>query len=126
MVFKKIIHETFNDENKTIWMIIPVLFVLRWRDIDNEYSYLRRIVISFNAVKLFGDIGKEILGYLPNPNSDFLLTYLANKYGAVMVIGIVASVAAIIITGCIASAKSKNQLGLVMGENSSLLMRLVS
>ena len=48
-------------------------------------------------------------------NSDFLLTYLANKYGALMVVMIVATVAAVIITGCIAAAKSKNQLGLVMG-----------
>jgi len=66
-------------------------------------------------VNFVGGSGKEVLGYLPNPNSDFLLTYLANKYGALIVVAIIASVAAIIITGCIASAKSKNQLGLIMG-----------
>lgn len=84
-------------------------------DLDNEYSYIRRTVLSFNTVNFVGDTGEEVLGYLPNPNSDFLLTYLANKYGAAMAMGIIASVVAIIITGCIASARSKNQLGLVMG-----------
>ena len=82
---------------------------------DNDAAYVTKTVRSFNTVNFIGESGKEVLGNLPNPNSDFLLTYLANKYGAVMVVAIVASVAAIIITGCIASARSKNQLGLIMG-----------
>ena len=83
--------------------------------LDNDAAYVTKTVRSFNTVNFVGGSGKEVLGYLPNPNSDFLLTYLANKYGALIVVAIIASVAAIIITGCIASAKSKNQLGLIMG-----------
>ena len=83
--------------------------------LDNDAAYVTKTVRSLNTVNFIGGSGKEVLGYLPNPNSDFLLTYLANKYGALIVVAIVASVAAIIITGCIASAKSKNQLGLIMG-----------
>lgn len=83
--------------------------------LDNDAAYVTKTVRSLNTVNFVGGSGKEVLGYLPNPNSDFLLTYLANKYGALIVVAIVASVAAIIITGCIASAKSKNQLGLIMG-----------
>ena len=84
-------------------------------DLDNDAAYVTKTVRSFSNVNFVGDTGKAVLGHLPNPNSDFILTYLANKYGAVMVAAIVASVAAMIITGCIASAKSKNQLGMVMG-----------
>ena len=83
--------------------------------LDNDAAYVTKTVRSFNTVNLIGGSGKDVLGYLPNPNSDFLLTYLANKYGALMVVVIVASVAAIITIGCMASAKSKNQLGLIMG-----------
>ncbi|MBQ6588088.1 MAG: FtsW/RodA/SpoVE family cell cycle protein [Butyrivibrio sp.] len=84
-------------------------------DMDMDQSYVTKTARSFNDVNFVGDTGKKVLGYLPNTNSDFLLTYLANKYGALVVVMIVATVAAIIITGCIAAAKSKNQLGLVMG-----------
>ena len=84
-------------------------------DMNMDQSYVTKTVRSFNDVNFVGDSGKKVFGYLPNMNSDFLLTYLANKYGAFIVIMIVATVAAIIITGCIAAAKSKNQLGLVMG-----------
>ena len=83
--------------------------------LDNDAAFLTRTVRSFNEVNMVGDSGKELLGALPNPNSDFLLLYLANKYGLVIVLVVVAAVVAMIVTGCIASAKSKNQLGLVMG-----------
>ncbi len=84
-------------------------------DMNMDESYVTKTARSFNDVNFVGDTGKKVLGYLPNMNSDFLLTYLANKYGAFIVVVIIATVAAIIITGCIAAAKSKNQLGLVMG-----------
>ena len=84
-------------------------------NLDNDAAYVTKTVRSFCDVNLVGNTGKEVLGYLPNPNSDFLITYLANKYGLIMALVIVASVVAIIITGCIASAKCKNQLGLIMG-----------
>lgn len=83
--------------------------------LDNEASYITKTVRSFTDVILVGNSGKEILGALPNPNSDFLLLYLANKYGLLLVIAIVATVLSAIIIGCIASVKCKNQLGLVMG-----------
>ncbi len=83
--------------------------------LDSDAAYITKTVRSFSTVSIVGDSGKEILGNLPNPNSDFLLLYLANKYGLMIVLAIVATVATIIITGCIASSKSKNQLGLVMG-----------
>ncbi len=84
-------------------------------DLDIEEAYVTKTVRSFGDVNFVGDTGKKVLGALPNLNSDFLLTYLANKFGAVMVVLIVATVAAVIITGCIAAARSRNQLGLIMG-----------
>ncbi len=83
--------------------------------LDNDAAFVTRTVRSFNKVNMVGNSGKELLGALPNPNSDFILLYLANKYGLVLVLIVVTAVAAMIITGCITSAKSKNQLGLVMG-----------
>lgn len=84
-------------------------------DLDNDAAYVTRTVRSFGDVNLVGDTGKDVLGSLPSPNGDFLLTYLANRYGALFVAAVVAAVAAVIITGCIATAKCKNQLGFVMG-----------
>lgn len=82
---------------------------------DNEASYVTNTVRSLGTVNFVGNTGKDVFGVLPESNSDYLLTYLANRFGALMVIVILATVATVIITGCIASAKSKNQLGLVMG-----------
>jgi cell division protein FtsW (lipid II flippase) len=84
-------------------------------DLDNDAAYVTRTVRSFGNVNLVGDTGKDVLGSLPSPNGDFLLTYLANRYGLLFVAAVVAAVAAVIITGCIATAKCKNQLGFVMG-----------
>ena len=83
--------------------------------LDSDAAYVTKTVRSFGTLNLVGDTGKEILGALPNPNGDFLLLYLANKFGLIIALVVIAAVAAIIITGCIASAKSKNQLGLVIG-----------
>ena len=83
--------------------------------LDNDASYITKTVRSFTDVALTGNTGKELLGALPNPNSDFLLLYLSNKYGLLLVAIIVAAVSSVIIIGCMASVKSKNQLGLVMG-----------
>ncbi|WP_051538313.1 FtsW/RodA/SpoVE family cell cycle protein [Butyrivibrio proteoclasticus] len=82
---------------------------------DYDASYVTRLVRSYSDVNLVGGSGQEVLGNLPNCNSEFLLTYLANKLGLVAVISLVASVFAVIIMGCLFTVRSKNQLGLVMG-----------
>lgn len=96
---------------------------------DNDASYMTRTVRSLTDVLFVGDSGKEILGALPNINEDFLLTYLANRYGLLLVAFIVALVLALIVMGIISSVKSKNQLGLVMGAgcmNVLLLCALIN
>lgn len=95
--------------------------------LDSDAAYITKTVRSFVTVNMIGDTGKEILGALPNPNSDFLLLYLANKFGLLVVLVVIVAVAAMIITGCLASVGSRNQLGLVMGAGcmNVLLVNLV-
>ena len=94
---------------------------------DSDYAYTTKMVRSFNVVELFGGSGKEILGYLPNPNGDYLFLYIANKYGLIAAQAMVVAVLVIIIMGFMASMKSKNQLGLVIGAGcmNVLLLNLV-
>lgn len=94
---------------------------------DSDYAYTTKVVRSFNVVELFGGSGKEILGYLPNPNGDYLFLYIANKYGLIAAQAMVVAVLVIIIMGFMASMKSKNQLGLVIGAGcmNVLLLNLV-
>jgi cell division protein FtsW (lipid II flippase) len=82
---------------------------------DNEQGYVTRIVRSLAGVNLLGDTGKEIFGSLPDVNCEFLLLYLANRYGFAIAISTVVAVLAVVIMGILACTRCKNQLGLVMG-----------
>ena len=83
---------------------------------DGDAAYVINNVRSLlREVHLFSGTGKNVFDLLPNPNSDYLFVYLINKYGLVVAFLPVIAAASLIITGFIASARCKNQLGLVMG-----------
>ncbi len=82
---------------------------------DNEQGYVTGMVRSLAVVNLLGDTGKDVFGTLPGPNDEFLLLYLANKFGFIIVALLVIAVVTVVIMGILASTRCKNQLGLVMG-----------
>lgn len=78
--------------------------------------YLTRILRELNSdLALFGGNGKELIGYLPGYNRDYIFSYVLSTYGTFAGILLVVILAALVI--CIFSSviNQKNQLGCVIG-----------
>ncbi len=82
---------------------------------DNDMTGSGSIFGFLDTVNLIGDSGKELSGYFPDPTGGFLLLYLTNRFGLVMGLYVVVTVAVMIIEGFLAIAESRDQSGLVMG-----------
>ena len=78
--------------------------------------YLPSMLREFcRDILLVGNSGKDVIGYIPDFNSDYVFTYILNSYGLMAGIIVIAVLAALVMFLFGATMKQKNELGLVMG-----------
>lgn len=71
---------------------------------------------------IFGGSGKELIGYLPNFNRDYIFAYVLNTYGIIAGILLIAVLAALVISIFSTVINQKNQLGCVMGCGCGMIL----
>lgn len=75
-------------------------------------------------IVLIGNSGNDVIGNLPNINSDYIFSYILNSYGSIAGIFIIAVLASLVMFIFSASIKQKNELGLVMGVGCGMIISL--
>ena len=68
--------------------------------------------------------GNDVIGSLPEFNSDYIFSYILNSYGSIAGIVVVAVLAALVMFIFGASIKQKNELGMVMGFGCGMIILL--
>ena len=80
---------------------------------------------TFSKDILFvGNSGNDVIGSLPEFNSDYIFYYILNSYGSIAGIVVVAVLAALVMFIFGASIKQKNELGMVMGFGCGMIILL--
>ena len=80
---------------------------------------------TFSKDILFvGNSGNDVIGSLPEFNSDYIFSYILNSYGSIAGIVVVAVLAALVMFIFGASIKQKNELGMVMGFGCGMIILL--
>ena len=92
---------------------------------SGEEFYLTSILRTFSKDILFvGNSGNDVIGSLPEFNSDYIFSYILNSYGSIAGIVVVAVLAALVMFIFGASIKQKNELGMVMGFGCGMIILL--
>lgn len=90
---------------------------------SGEEFYLTAMLRAYRKDILFiGNSGNDVLGSLPEFNSDYIFSYILNSYGGIAGIVVVAVLAALIMFIFGASIKQKNELGMVMGFGCGMII----
>lgn len=87
-----------------------------------EINYLQNTISGFlRSSKVIGNSGKEVVGYLPSYNSDYIFTFISTYYG--LFVAIVVTVILLFTISKIfsISLRQKNQLGMLMGVGCGLI-----
>ncbi|MDD3412831.1 MAG: FtsW/RodA/SpoVE family cell cycle protein [Lachnospiraceae bacterium] len=83
---------------------------------SGDASYMTTLLRSYLSNSFFvGNSGNEMVGYLPNLNSNYIVAYVSSTYGIIVGIAVSCILAALIIKIFSISFKQKNQLGMIMG-----------
>lgn len=72
----------------------------------------------------FGNSGKDVIGQLPNFNSDYIFAYILNSYGSICAILVIAGLALLVTMIFHLSLKQKNELGMMMGFGCGMIFLL--
>ena len=92
---------------------------------SREGFYLTSMLRTFSKDILFvGNSGNDVIGSLPEFNSDYIFSYILNSYGSIAGIVVVAVLAALVMFIFGASVKQKNELGMVMGFGCGMIILL--
>ena len=92
---------------------------------SGEGFYLTSILRTFSKDILFvGNSGNDVIGSLPEFNSDYIFSYILNSYGSIAGIVVVAVLAVLVMFIFGASIKQKNELGMVMGFGCGMIILL--
>ena len=92
---------------------------------SGEGFYLTSMLRTFSKDILFvGNSGNDVIGSLPEFNSDYIFYYILNSYGSIAGIVVVAVLAALVMFIFGASIKQKNELGMVMGFGCGMIILL--
>lgn len=75
-------------------------------------------------VPWFGNSGKDVIGQLPNFNSDYIFAYILNSYGSICAILVIADLALLVMMIFHLSLKQKNELGMMMGFGCGMIFLL--
>lgn len=92
---------------------------------DGESFYLTEILRRMcQDIPWFGNSGKDIIGQLPNFNSDYVFSYILNSYGSIFALLIIAVFAVLVTMIFHLSLKQKNELGMMMGFGCGMIFLL--
>lgn len=96
-----------------------------WLFATGDASYMSNILRSLcTDIAFIGNSGKDVVGTLPDFNSDYIFSYILNSYGSIAGIIIVAALAVLILYIFSVCLKQKNELGLVMGFGCGMILLL--
>ncbi|MDE6686430.1 MAG: FtsW/RodA/SpoVE family cell cycle protein, partial [Lachnospiraceae bacterium] len=96
-----------------------------WLFATGDTSYMINILRSLRAdIAFIGNSGKDVMGTLPDFNSDYIFAYIINSYGSIAGILIIAALAVLILYVFSVCLKQKNELGLVMGFGCGMVILL--
>ena len=125
-----------------VFMVLPImlLFVMYTFHLLEEYQearirsfisasgdgfYITSMLRAFSRdILLIGNSGNDVIGSLPEFNSDYIFSYILNSYGSIAGIIVIAVLAALVMIIFGASIKQKNELGLVMGLGCGMIILL--
>lgn len=83
---------------------------------NGDANYLTGLLRSFLAnSNILGNSGLEVIGWLPDFNSSWILMYLSSAYGIVAMVLAIGALTTLIIKIFSIALGQKNQLGMVMG-----------
>ncbi len=92
---------------------------------SGDGHYLTSMLRTFSKnILLFGNSGNDVIGSLPDFNSDYIFSYIINTYGTIAGIVVIAALATLVMFIFGASIKQKNELGLVMGFGCGMIFLL--
>lgn len=86
-----------------------------YMDSDGLAYYSSMLDSVRDNAKWIGDSGMKFLGFMPDGNRDFILSYVTASYGLLAAIIICCLLAVLVVFVFSASLHQKNQLGLAMG-----------
>lgn len=92
---------------------------------SGEGNYITGTLRNFGKnIALWGSSGNDVIGHIPNYNSDYIFSYIINSYGAIAGILVIAILAALLVFVFSACVKQKNELGLTMGFGCGMVLLL--
>ena len=92
---------------------------------SGEQSYLTSILREFcENITWIGSSGNDVIGSVPNYDSDFIFSYILNNYGIMAGIIIAAVLTGLVIIIFGSATKQKNELGMVMGVGCGMILML--
>ena len=124
------------------FILLPVvllfaMYILRWLETyqieriraflssSGDGFYLTSILRTLcKDIKMIGNSGNDVIGRLPDFNSDYVFAYILNTYGSIAGIIVVSILATLVIFVFGASIKQKNELGMVMGFGCGMIFLL--
>lgn len=71
-----------------------------------------------------GNSGKNVVGSLPEFNTDYIFSYILNSYGSIVGMVVIAMLAVLVMVIFGASIKQKNELGMMMGFGCGMIFLL--
>ena len=87
--------------------------------------YITSMLRAFSKdILLIGNSGNDLIGSLPEFNSDYIFSYILNSYGSIAGIVVFAGLAALVMFIFGTSIKQKNELGMVMGFGCGMIILL--
>lgn len=90
----------------------------------NEF-YLTSILRTLcKDIVLVGNSGNDVIGRLPDFNSEYIFSYMLNSYGLIAGIFVLALLATLVVFVFGVSIKQKNELGMVMGFGCGMIILL--
>lgn len=96
-----------------------------WLLSEGEASYLINALRSLCRDTAFvGNSGKDVIGTLPEFNSDYIFSYILNSYGSLAGMFIIAVLAVLIVYIFSICVRQKNELGMVMGFGCGMILLL--
>jgi len=73
-------------------------------------------------IAVIGSSGSELIGYLPDINRDYILSYVLNTYGLLAGVLLIALLAVLLLSIFSTAINQKNQLGCVMGCGCGMVL----
>lgn len=92
-----------------------------------DANYLTNILRNtFYNSKFIGDSGADVVNTVPSYNSNYIFTYIAATYGAMVAVLIGCVLAALVISIFAIALRQKNQLGMMMGCGSGMAIMVTT